>query len=82
MGKQEKLLIKLSDARKVFPWNELVTLLSQLGYEKKEMAGSRVRFYHYGNDALLLLHKPHPENELKGGALKSVKSHLKQEGWL
>ncbi|MFL0806926.1 MAG: type II toxin-antitoxin system HicA family toxin [Oceanobacter sp.] len=82
MGKQDKLLGKLGVARKVFPWNELVTLLTQLGYEKKEMSGSRVRFYHKGRDALLLLHKPHPENELKGGALKSVKAHLKQEGWL
>lgn len=82
MGKQEKLLSKLSDSRKVFPWSDLVTLLSQLGYEKKEMSGSRVRFYHQKNDALLLLHKPHPENEIKGGALKSVKAHLKQEGWL
>lgn len=82
MGKLEKLLNKLDRSRKVFPWNELVTLLAQLGYEQKEMAGSRVRFYHKEKDALLLLHKPHPENELKGGALKSVKSHLKQEGWL
>ena len=82
MGKLEKLLNKLDRSRKVFPWNEFVTLLAQLGYEQKEMAGSRVRFYHREKDALLLLHKPHPENELKGGALKSVKSHLKQEGWL
>jgi hypothetical protein len=56
--------------------------LITLGYEKKEMAGSRVRFYHEENDALLLLHKPHPENEIKGGALKSVKEHLKNEGVL
>lgn len=82
MGKQEKLLTKLGEVRKSFPWSDLATLLAQLGYQKKEMAGSRVRFYHSGKDALLLLHKPHPENELKGGALKAVKAHLKQEGWL
>ncbi len=69
-------------AKKVFPWSDLVTLLSQLGYLKKEMEGSRVRFYHPSKDALLLLHKPHPENELKGGALKSIKVHMKQEGWV
>lgn len=44
MGKQEKLMDKLGTDKKVFPWNDLVTLLIQLGYEKKEMAGSRVRF--------------------------------------
>lgn len=82
MGKQEKLMEKLRSARKVFPWSDLVTLLTQLGYEKKEMAGSRVRFYHQDKDTILLLHKPHPENELKGGALKSIKVHLLEEGWL
>jgi len=30
----------------------------------------------------LHLHKPHPENIIKGGALKAVKLHLKQEGYL
>ncbi|MCY7297358.1 type II toxin-antitoxin system HicA family toxin [Alteromonas sp. a30] len=56
-------------ARKVFPWAELQSLLLSLGYEKQEMSGSRVRFYH-------------PENEIKGGALKAVKDHFEQEGWL
>jgi len=46
------------------------------------MAGSRVRFYHKDNDALLLLHRPHPSNEIKGGALGDVKEHLEQEGGL
>ena len=46
------------------------------------MAGSRVRFYNEKIDSMILLHKPHPENEIKGGALKSVKTILKQEGLL
>lgn len=82
MGKKDKLLLSLANARKVFAWNELSSLLVSLGYVKKEMAGSRVRFYHKEKDALLLLHKPHPENEIKGGALKLVKEHLKNEGFL
>lgn len=31
---------------------------------------------------MILLHKPHPDNELTGGALRSVKTALEQEGWL
>jgi S-adenosylmethionine:tRNA-ribosyltransferase-isomerase (queuine synthetase) len=31
---------------------------------------------------MILLHRPHPENEIKGGALKAVKQALKQEGFL
>ena len=51
----------------------LVSLLAQQGYEKREMAGSRVRFYNRTLEHTILLHKPHPENYIKGGALKSVK---------
>ena len=31
---------------------------------------------------MIRLHKPHPENHLKGGALKAVRQALKQEGYL
>lgn len=82
MGKAEKLLTKLEQAKQTFQWAELVTLLGLLGYERKEMAGSRVRFYHGGTGHLILIHRPHPENYIKGGALKAVKEALKAEGYL
>lgn len=82
MSKAEKLLEKLAVAKSTFVWADLLSLLSRLGYEKKEMAGSRVRFYNAERDHLILLHKPHPENYIKGGALKSVKESLKEVGLL
>ncbi|QIW15607.1 HicA [Pasteurellaceae bacterium RH1A] len=82
MGKAGKLLEKLAQAQATFNWSDLVTLLAQQGYEKREMAGSRVRFYNEKLDHTILLHKPHPENTIKGGALKSVKLALKQVGIL
>lgn len=82
MGKNEKLLEKLSNAKNTFPYRDLVVLLNQLGYEKQEMVGSRVRFFNANNSHIILLHRPHPENEIKGGALKAVKQILKQEGLL
>ncbi|GAA6171141.1 hypothetical protein NBRC116592_08110 [Colwellia sp. KU-HH00111] len=82
MTKLIKLISKLNNAKNTFVWTDLVSLLTQLGYTKKEMAGSRVRFYNEKIDSMILLHKPHPDNELKGGALKSVKTTLKQEGLL
>ena len=45
MGKTEKLLEKFGNSKNTFPYKDLVVLLSQLGYEKFEMAGSRVRFF-------------------------------------
>ncbi|OOH90551.1 HicA [Pasteurellaceae bacterium 15-036681] len=82
MGKAEKLLDKLRNAQSTFVWTDLVTLLAQLGYEKREMAGSRVRFFNLDLNHTIMLHKPHPENYIKGGALKSVKQALQQEGLL
>ena len=82
MAKQEKLLEQLKKASSTFPWSALLTLMKQLGYEKKEMAGSRVRFYHYTTGHMMRLHKPHPENHIKGGALKDVRNALREEGYL
>lgn len=81
MGKSEKLLERFSNSKKMFEWSELVVLLSSLGYEKKEMQGSRVRFIHPVYKTIML-HRPHPENHIKGGALKDVKKILKDEGVL
>ena len=44
MGKTEKLLEKFGNSKNTFPYKDLVVLLNQLGYEKFEMAGSRVSF--------------------------------------
>lgn len=81
MTKSEKLLNKLFNTKSTFEWSDLVTLLVQLGYEKQERAGSRVRFYNSETQHMIHLHKPHPENQIKGGALKSVKEALRQEGY-
>ncbi len=81
MTKQAKLLASLKMA-KTFKWASVETLFSQLGYEQKQMKGSRVRFYNKDTDRTVMLHTPHPENEVKGGALKDIKEHLKMEGYL
>lgn len=82
MSKLDKLLQRLNSATKTFPWQDLLSLLSQLGFVKKEMAGSRVRFYQPETKHMILLHKPHPENYIKGGALKDIRNTLQQGGYL
>ncbi len=59
-----------------------MVLLERIGYEKQEMAGSRVRFMNKDNDHIIRLHKPHPENDIKGGALRDIKTQLKARGFL
>ena len=82
MTKAKKLISKLLSANTTFDWHDLVSLLSQLGYVKQERSGSRVRFYNGDTQHIIHLHKSHPENHIKGGALKDVKQQLKQEGYL
>lgn len=82
MSKAEKLLEGLENAKNTFSYKDLVVLLGQLGYEKFEMAGSRVRFFNAETEHIILLHRPHPGNEIKGGALKAVKQALRLEGLL
>jgi predicted RNA binding protein YcfA (HicA-like mRNA interferase family) len=77
MPKKEKLIAKLRRGSS-FEWRELVTLLNQLGWEKLEGAGSRVKFQRDG--VLIELHRPHPGNELKAYAKKDIINMLRQEG--
>lgn len=82
MTKAEKLKAKLANARKTFVFSELITVLNQLGYDMQERAGSRVVFIHKDDESdRIHLHKPHPENTIKGGALKAVKSYLSERGY-
>ncbi|MFN3881498.1 MAG: type II toxin-antitoxin system HicA family toxin [Nitrincola lacisaponensis] len=82
MNKRNKLLSKLGSHSNTFPWGDLETLMAQLGYQQQEMAGSRVRFYNPDTGHMVRLHRPHPDNVIKGGALKAVRVALKQEGYL
>ncbi|HHZ6280835.1 TPA: type II toxin-antitoxin system HicA family toxin [Escherichia coli] len=53
-----------------------------LGYVKKEMQGSRVRFFNAEINHTILMHRPHPESYIKGGTLKAIKQNLKEAGLL
>jgi len=81
MTKKEKLLRSLKNA-KTMKWSSIETVFKQLGYVQQEMKGSRVRFYHPDTKVVVRLHNPHPENEVKGGALNAIKQHLTAEGYL
>ncbi|EJG6851144.1 type II toxin-antitoxin system HicA family toxin [Salmonella enterica] len=71
-----------SSSKKTFEWDELVVLFSSLGYVKKEMQGSRVRFFNAEINHTILMHRPHPESYIKGGTLKAIKQNLKEAGVL
>ena len=75
MTKKEKLKQQLLQFPKDFTFEELETILCQLGFEqdnKGKTSGSRVRFYHREKQLLYLAHKPHPQSIIKEKALKDI----------
>jgi hypothetical protein len=80
MSKHEKLLAKLLNKQAEFAWQELVALLSSMGYRQLQGDGSRVKFDNGNPQAMINLHKPHPGNELKAYVKHQVIEHLKAGG--
>ena len=82
MGQKEKLIQRLKSKPKDFTFQEAETLLGYLEYIRSNTgkhSGSRVVFEsnEHGN---ILLHKPHPNNELKIYQIKQLIDVLEQEG--
>lgn len=81
MGKKEKLIQRLKSKPKDFTFEEAETLLGYLSYSrtnKGKTCGSRVSFVSE-NHSVILLHKPHPNNELKRYQVQQLIEILQQE---
>lgn len=68
MGKHEKLLKKLLEIPRNFTFNELATLMKSFGYSvenRGRSSGSAILFYNSVLNDKILIHKPHPEKEVK-----------------
>lgn len=82
MGQKEKLIQRLKTKPKNFTFDETETLLEYLGYSrtnKGKTSGSRVMFVSDEHETILL-HKPHPQKELKSYQIKQLIEILEQEG--
>jgi hypothetical protein len=83
MTKEEKLINRLLAQPKDFTYQELRRLMFTFGYmedPKGRSSGSRVAFLHPRNSRILMLHKPHPGNELKAYQVRLVIDFLKGSG--
>ena len=80
MSKKEKLLLKLLSENTEITFDELKSLLLSLGFRienKGKTSGSRVSFVRDG--LVIILHRPHPQKELKKYQVKQVISQLREE---
>ena len=81
MGQKDKLIERLRSKPKDFTFDEAETLLGYLSYERSDKgrtSGSCVAFVSE-NHATILLHRPHPGNELKSYQVKQLIDILEQE---
>lgn len=92
MGQKEKLIQRLKSKPKDFTFEDAETLTFEdaetlLNYlefvrsNKGRTSGSRVMFTSAAH-GIILLHKPHPQKELKAYQVKQLVEFLEQEGLL
>lgn len=82
-GKLDKAKARLKSIPKDYTYDEAKHLLSSIGYReynKGKTSGSRVVFIR--DDDKIMLHKPHPGNEMKHYAVQDLKEHLEAIGEL
>ena len=80
MSKFEKAKERILQKPKDYTYTEARYLLSQLGFKehnKGKTSGSRVRFFRETDKKVILLHKPHPEDEMDRGAVSGLIDYLK-----
>ena len=81
MSTKDKLIERFLALPNDFSFEELVRLMGGFGFSlsnKGSTSGSRVSF-DKGKESLMI-HRPHPGNTVKKGALKSVKKYLETKG--
>lgn len=78
MSRIKKIKLKLykEPPPKDFTWEELKTLLINLGFEEVQCNGSGVKFVHETLNFPIHIHRPHPQNTLKQYSIKQIKEAL------
>jgi len=83
MGKLEKAKTRLRSIPSDYTYTEARYLLGQLGFReftKGRTSGSRVQFYRSSDGCKILLHKPHPGDEMSIGATRDLRNKLIESG--
>ena len=83
MSTQQKLINKLKSLPTDLTFSEVRTLLKSFGYvefDKGSTSGSRVLFIRKSDGRKIMLHKPHPQKELKKYAVQYLLKYLIDNG--
>lgn len=83
MSRIKNAIARLKSLPKNYTYIEARNLLVYLGFEEKNKgrtSGSRVLFFRDSDNTKILLHKPHPGNEMKKYAVQQLLEKLKEIG--
>lgn len=80
MGQLEKLKARIASCPRDFSYDELRTLLSQLGFREITGAGSARKFYRELDKRLISLHEPHPGRIIKVYMIRDIAKKLEEWG--
>lgn len=81
MSRKDRLLQELLANPSTFTWKDLCSVLSHCGFEMLKGKGSRRKFIHSETKGLIIIHEPHPSNEVKGYNIKDAITALKELGY-
>ena len=73
MNKKDKLIQRFCNLPRDFTFDEMVSLFAQCGFmlnNKGSTSGSRVEFINEKENHSYIMHKPHPQNIIKGYVMK------------
>lgn len=83
MSQYEKTLERLKLLPKDFTYDEAKYILEKMGFvenNKGKTSGSRVAFCRSSDNAVIMLHRPHPQKEMKHYAVKDLLQALEGFG--
>lgn len=83
MSQKDKAKLRLKSIPQDYTYSEAKALLKSIGYieyNKGKTSGSRVKFYRASDNSVILLHKPHPSDQMSRGATEVLKEMLERKG--
>jgi predicted RNA binding protein YcfA (HicA-like mRNA interferase family) len=78
MSRKEKLKQGLLSNPSTFKWDDLCVVLKHCDFDMLKGRGSRRKFVHKTTKKLLIIHEPHPSNEVKLYSIKDAVELLKE----
>ena len=83
MTRVERLAEQLMACPRTFRFDDAVRVMAWYGFaldEKGRTSGSRIRLYREQDGRTLIMHAPHPGNELRAAAVRNMVMFLREAG--